>query len=80
MKKTLTTVLLFTIIGLVIGYLLFGKIAGEYVSLGTFFKPASNELVSFGKKLMGISEIRKNIFISGGVGALVGFIYNAVKK
>lgn len=80
MKKTIITVVVCALIGLVIGYLFFGKIAGEYISISTLLKPASNELVAFGNKVSGIAKIKSNIAICGGVGALVGIGIRFVKK
>ncbi len=80
MKQTITIVILFAIVGLILGYLFFGKIAGEYVSVSTLLKPASNELVSLGQKLSGIDKVRNNIAICGGIGAILGIIARFVKK
>ncbi len=80
MSKKIIIILVFTIIGLVTGYLLFGKIAGEYVDLTTMFSTSGGELGSFGRKVSGISKIRNNILIAGGAGLAVGFIWTFIKK
>ena len=80
MKKTLILILLFGILGLVAGYFLFGKIGGEYVYIKTIFSTSSNAIESLGRKIAGIENIKQNILISGGVGALVGLIIGLRKK
>lgn len=80
MKHSITIVLLFALIGLIAGYLFFGKIAGEYVSISTLLKPASNDLVSFGQKISGITKVRNNIAMCGGIGAILGIIIRIFKK
>ena len=73
MKKALILVLVFAILGLFAGYFIFGKIGDEYLSLKTVFG-SSSKVGSFLKDISGIAKIRQNIFISGGVGALIGLI------
>lgn len=80
MKHSIVSVLIFALLGLIIGYLFFGKIAGEYVNISTLLKPASNELVSLGQKISGIAKVRNNIAICGGIGAVVGIVIRLVKK
>lgn len=80
MKNPIVSVILFAIIGLVLGYLIFGRISGEYVDISTIFKSSSGALESFGRKVAGISKMRQNILISGGVGAVVGYIVYLIRK
>jgi hypothetical protein len=80
MKKSVLLIVLFAIIGLVVGYLIFGRISGEYVSLDLIFQQSESGLESFGRKLAGIASMKQNILISGGVGAVVGFVISLVKK
>ncbi len=80
MQKKILTILILAIIGLVIGYLLFGKIGGEYIDVSTIFSNSGGDFGSFGRKLTGISKIRNNILISGGVGAVIGVVLIFVKK
>ena len=79
-KKTLTYVILFAIIGLIIGYLLFGQIGNEYVSLKSIFRFSKNGIESFGRGISGLTRIKQNILISGGVGAVIGFIISMIRK
>ena len=73
MKKTIILVLILTILGLLLGYIIFGKLGNEYVSLKTIFG-STNKVGSFLKDLSGIAKIRQNILISGGIGVLAGLI------
>lgn len=74
MKKPLIYILVFAIIGLIIGYLIFGRIEGEYLALNTIFSDADNVIESLGRKVAGLETIKQNIMISGGAGVLVGII------
>ncbi|MCF8232402.1 MAG: hypothetical protein K9J27_09445 [Bacteroidales bacterium] len=74
MKKYISYILIFAIIGLVLGYLIFGRIQGEYLALDTIFSSSENILESVGRNIAGLESIKQNILISGGVGALLGLI------
>lgn len=74
MKNYIVYILIFAIIGLVVGYLIFGRIQGEYLALGTIFSSSENVLESVGRNIAGLESIKQNILISGGVGALLGLI------
>lgn len=80
MKKTISYLIIFAIIGLIVGYLFFGKIAGEYVELTTIFNSSENALESFGRSISGIKEMKQNILISGGVGAILGVVIAYVRR
>ena len=79
-KKTLTYVILFAIIGLIIGYLIFGKVGNDYVSLKTIFRFSKSGIESFGRGISGLTRIKQNIFISGGAGAVIGIILSVIRK
>lgn len=80
MKRLVILIVLFGILGLIAGYLLFGKMAGEYISLKTIFGSADNSFESFGRKISGLTQIKQNILISGGLGAVFGVIIYFLKK
>jgi predicted tellurium resistance membrane protein TerC len=66
------------VLGLLFGYLVFGKIAGEYVSVKTLFTSSSGSVIKgLVQKVIGITTIRRNILISGGVGLIAGVILGA---
>lgn len=74
MKKYIIFILVFAIIGLVVGYFIFGRIQGEYIALDTIFSSSENIVESLGRDIAGLESIKQNIMISGGVGALLGLI------
>ncbi|MCU4175152.1 hypothetical protein [Carboxylicivirga sp. N1Y90] len=80
MQKKLVVILIAALAGLVIGYLLFGKIGGEYIDISDIFSSAGGKLGSFARKATGIAKIRTNILLTGGAGAVLGVIYTFVKK
>ena len=73
MKKTIILILVLGILGLVLGYLIFGKIGSDYVSIKTIFG-STTKVGAFVNEVTGISKIKQNILISGGIGALLGLI------
>jgi len=80
MKKYTTYIIIFAVIGLIFGYLIFGKFAGDYVSLSTVFGSSENALESFGRNISGLSTMKQNILISGAVGAIVGFVIVFIRR
>jgi len=80
MKKLIPLILLFAILGLIFGYLFFGKIGGEYLDIKFLFQSPENPIESFGRRVAGIREIKQNILISGGVGGVIGIILFFIRK
>ena len=80
MKKYILYIVVFGIIGLIFGYLFFGKIAGEYVSLKTVFSTSKNAIESFGRSISGLAKMKQNILVSGALGAVIGFVIAFLKK
>jgi hypothetical protein len=80
MKKSVILILVFLIIGLVLGYLIFGRMAGEYVSLNAIFSQSENALESIGRNIAGLEQMRQNILISVGVGGVVGLILSLIRR
>ena len=74
MNKTVSSVVLFGVVGLIIGYLVFGRVAGSYVSLEALLTPAQSALARLGRSVARIPEIRRTILLSGAAGAVVGFV------
>jgi hypothetical protein len=79
-SKIVPSVVLFGVLGLVAGYLIFGRVAGSYVPLQSLIMPAEGGLARFGQALRGIPEIRRNILVTGAAGAVVGAIYATVVR
>lgn len=80
MQKKVIIILIAALAGMVIGYLLFGKIGGEYINISDIFSSAGGKLGSFARKATGIAKIRTNILLLGGAGVALGVIYTFVKK
>ncbi len=80
MKKSVILILVFLIIGLVLGYLIFGRMAGEYVSLNAIFSQSKNVFESIGRNIAGLEQMRQNILISVGVGGVVGLILSLIRR
>jgi hypothetical protein len=74
MRRTVIYTILFALIGLALGYLIFGRISGEYIEIRAIFSRSDNVLESIGRTITGLKEIKQNILISGGVGAVAGLI------
>lgn len=80
MKRTVIFILVFIVIGLVLGYFMFGRIAGEYVSIGTIFGESDNALESLGRNISGLTEMKQNILITGGAGGVLGLILSLIGR
>jgi hypothetical protein len=78
MRRIIGFALTLGVLGLVIGYLIFGKIAGEYVSISALFGLGDDLLSRLSEAVMQLSDIRQNILISGAVGLGVGVVAGAV--
>ena len=67
------------ILGLVVGYLIFGRVGGEFVSVFDLINPPQNLLEEMTQTMTGLKEIRQNILISGAVGAALGLVVTLIK-
>ncbi|MEK7811847.1 MAG: hypothetical protein AAB278_08555 [Pseudomonadota bacterium] len=63
-----------SVLGLIIGYLVFGKLAGDYVSISRLLGANSSLLDSAFNSIAGIDAIRNKILLSGVAGAVLGFL------
>ena len=79
-KKAIIYVIVFGIIGFVIGYFLYGKVAGEYMDPFKLILPSKDVLHKFGRSVSGIQGIRENIFMFGGIGAVIGLGITIFRK
>jgi hypothetical protein len=73
-RKNLLSVAAFTALGLIVGYAIFGKWGGEYVSLKSLFTFGGNAFQNAFRSISGIEDMRNKILISGGVGAVIGVL------
>jgi hypothetical protein len=71
-KKNLISIGAFAALGLVIGYAIFGKWGGEYVSLKTLFSFGGNGFQSTFRSISGIEDMRNTVLLCGAAGAIVG--------
>lgn len=60
--------------GLVAGYFLYGKLAGEYVGINTLISPQRSVLESALHSVVGIDVMRTKILWLGGAGAVIGLV------
>lgn len=72
--KNILSIAAFTALGLIIGYAIFGKWAGDYVSLKTLFSFGGNALQKAFSSISGLEEIRNKILLCGLGGAVVGVL------
>ncbi|NQT94608.1 MAG: hypothetical protein HQ559_17770 [Lentisphaerae bacterium] len=66
------------LVGLVAGYFLYAKLAGEYVGLETLIAPKKGALESAVHSIVGIDSMRTKILWSGGAGAVIGLVVGAL--
>ncbi len=74
MTKTVRFIIIGALAGLVVGYFIFAKAGGGYINPLNILVPAQGLLDKFAGAVVGIGTIRTNILISGGVGAVAGFL------
>lgn len=74
MKKNLLSIISFAIFGLIVGYAIFGKWAGDYVSLKTLFSFGGNAFNRAFQSVSGIEDMRNKILLCGAAGAVVGVL------
>ncbi len=67
------------LLGLIIGYVIFGRSGGEFISILDIINPPQNLMEEMTQTLTGLQQIRRNILISGGVGAVVGLVFSVTK-
>lgn len=72
--KNIFSIVAFAVFGFIVGYAIFGKWGGEYVSLKTLFSFGSNGFERAWQSMTGIEEMRKQIMLSGAAGAVVGVL------
>jgi hypothetical protein len=73
-QKAILSISMFTVFGLIIGYAVFGKLGGEYVSLKTLFSYGGNALFRAFRSISGLEDMRNRILLCGVAGAAVGVL------
>ena len=74
MKRIVMLLIVCGVVGLVAGYLIFGKIGNEYIAISTLITGSENILQRAARKIAGIEEMRKNILLMGAGGAGIGLV------
>jgi hypothetical protein len=80
MMRIFGMIIIFTVIGLVVGYFIFGHVNGKMLSVGTIFSSNDNFIERTIDNITGVESIRQNILISGVVGAVIGLFLGVLKK
>ncbi len=77
--KLLSNIIIFSILGLAVGYFIFARFNNAWIPVGDLFKIYESGI--FGQAfsgadnlLRGTSVIRQKILISGGVGVVIGLL------
>ncbi len=66
--------------GLVIGYLIFGHVGGEFIPLDNLLNPPQDFLDEIQETITGIRQIRERILISGAIGLGFGILLGAILR
>lgn len=72
--RTIVFVVVCAVIGMAVGYGLFAKIAGHYVSVSSLASFGGNALQSAWSSVSGLAEMRNKILLCGAGGAVVGYL------
>jgi len=73
-RNLIILAVIFGIVGLVVGYLIFGRLefTNELIPVGQLFSSGNSLFGEIGRQIAGFQAKRQSIYISGGVGVLVG--------
>jgi hypothetical protein len=75
MSRNVLSVAIFAVLGLIVGYAIFGKLLGDYVSLKTLLSFGGNAFHRAFQSISGIEDMRNKILLSGVAGAVVGVLF-----
>jgi hypothetical protein len=76
--RIIALLIIFAVIGLAVGYLIFARTGSGYISVQVLVSPSKNVLDDLVKSVTGIKQVRQNILILGAVGAGVGLALGVV--
>jgi len=76
--KTVVFLILFALLGLIVGYVIFAKVQDKYISPEHFFTKQEGVRDYISAKILNLEQRRRNILISGAVGAIVGLFFGAI--
>jgi len=71
-QKVIVWGIIFGLVGLVFGYLVFGRVAGDYIGISNLITVPENLFEEIGESLTGVRQIRQQIIISGFAGLVLG--------
>ena len=74
MKNKLISIAAFALLGLIVGYAIFGKWAGDYVSLKSLFSFGGNAFHRAFQSVSGLEDMRNKILLCGAAGAVIGVL------
>ncbi len=81
MRYSIVFAVVLGIVGLIVGYFLFAKFGNGYIALERIVGLNDSGLLNkIGNSAIGLSKIRLNILLSGGVGAGIGFVLGLLKR
>ena len=80
MRNVLLLAIVFGIVGLVIGYLIFARVpvTGELIAIRNLVEPPQNIVGEIFSELAQLRDIRRNILFTGGGGVVVGIILGVI--
>jgi hypothetical protein len=73
-QRTTLRISAFAVLGLIVGYALFGKLGGEYVSLKTLFSFGGNAIFRAFQSISGLEDMRNRILLCGVAGGVIGIL------
>ncbi|MFP4643612.1 MAG: hypothetical protein ACLFM0_04585 [Spirochaetales bacterium] len=78
--RVISTAVVLGLVGLVFGYLVFARQGGGYINPLELFFPGQDVFSQFGDAVRGGGGIRNNVLAAGGVGALIGAVYQFARS
>lgn len=80
-NSNIVAIVCWIIVGLVIGYLIFGRGAnGKFIPIDVLCLPAKNLAHKIENKMSDLGTIRLEILGCGAAGAVFGYIFGKLKK
>lgn len=80
MRNVLLLGLVFGVVGIALGYLIFARapLTGELFPIADLVRPPDSLLGEFVSEWRQLTEIRRNILLTGGGGLVVGIVLGVV--
>ena len=74
MTRTIVLILVLLLAGILVGYLLFAKVGGSYLSPEKLLSSSKNILQGIENSILGVEKIRRKILICAAAGAVAGLL------